>query len=244
MAVCVLVHGAWHGGWCWEKLQPLLEQAGHRTVAPDLPGSGRDPTPAAEVTLDRYVEAVVAVIEAQQQPVVLVGHSLAGLTITPVAEAVPDRLRALVYLTAQLLPEGQSLLDWRAGKPPTLISQNRVMSDDGLTSTIRPEALVEIFYGGCDPADAEAAVARLRPQAMAPSTVPMRCSAERYGRVPRYYIECLQDKAIPIDDQRDMQAATPCRRVFTLDSDHSPFLSMPQRLAACIDEIARAEGGA
>ena len=242
MAVCVLVHGAWHGGWCWEKLQPILAAAGHRVVTPDLPGAGRDPTPAAEVTLDRYVDAIVAVVEAQEEPVILVGHSLAGLTITPVAEAIPDRIAALVYLTAQLIPEGMSLIDWRQGKPSTLIAENRVVAEDGITSTIRPEALVEIFYGDCAPEDARAAIDRLRPQPMAISTVPMRRSAARYGRVPRYYIECLQDRAIDIDDQRQMQAETPCKRVFTLDSAHSPFLSMPACLADCLDEIARAEG--
>ncbi len=244
MAVCVLVHGAWHGAWCWDRLRPELVAAGHRVVAPDLPGSGADPTPAAQVTLADYVATVVAVIEALDEPVVLVGHSLAGLTITPVAEAVPDRVRALVYLSAQLMPAGVSLAAWREGKPATLIAENRTMSDDGLTSTIRPEALTGIFYGDCSKADADWAISRLRPQPVAVYGTPVQRSEARWGRVPRYYIECLQDRAIPIADQREMLAATPCKRVIALDSAHSPFLSMPARLAACIDEVARAEGGA
>lgn len=241
MAVFVLVHGAWHGAWCWQKLLPHLEAAGHRAVALDMPGSGDDPLPAAEVTPEAYIARTVAAVEAQDEPVVLVGHSLGGLTITPVAEVVPDRIRALVYVTAYLLPAGQSLISWRQGRPETLLSANRVISPDGVTSSLRPEVLREVFYEDCDPAEAQAAIERLRPQAMSIYRAPMQTSPERFGRVPRYYVECLQDKAIPIADQRELVAAMPCRRVFTLDSSHSPFLSMPDRLAVCLDEVARSE---
>lgn len=242
MAVCVLVHGAWHGAWCWEKLVPQLEKAGHRAVALDMPGSGEDRTPVAEVDHDAYVARTVAAVEAQDEPVILIGHSLGGLTITPTAEAVPDRIRALVYVTAYLLPDGQSLVSWRQGRPDTLLSANRVIAPDGLTSTIRAEMLREVFYEDCSDADSQRAIDRLRPQAVSIYHAPMRSSASRFGRVPRYYVECLQDKAIPVADQRELVAALPCRRTFTLDSSHSPFLSMPERLAGCIDQVAKEVG--
>ena len=81
MATFVLIHGAWHGGWCWRKVVPHLEAAGHTVIAPDLPSHGDDPTPAAEVTLDDYVRRVCEILDAQDEPVVLVGHSMGGLLV-------------------------------------------------------------------------------------------------------------------------------------------------------------------
>lgn len=243
MAVCVLVHGAWHGAWCWDSFVPVLEGAGHRGIAIDLPGSGDDPTPAAEVTLEAYAARVVERISALDEPVILIGHSLGGLTLTPVAEAIPDRLRALVYVAAYLLPDGESLLSWRKGRPDTVLTANRVMSPDGLTVTLREGILTDLFYADCAPEAARRAISRLRPQPVAVYRAPMRVTPERFGRVPRYYVECVQDRAIPVEDQRELVAATPCRKVFSLDSSHSPFLSMPERLAECIDEVARLEPG-
>jgi len=86
MGIFVFIHGSGHGGWCWEKVSPLLRQAGHEVVTPDLPGSGNDHTPLRQVSLQSYVNWVGKTLDAQHQPVILVGHSLGGLTITQTAE--------------------------------------------------------------------------------------------------------------------------------------------------------------
>src|SRR5690242_4856292 len=106
MATFVMAHGAWHGGWCWTKVVPLLERAGHAAIAPDLPGHGADTTPAREVTLQAYTDRVCQVALAQAEPVVLVGHSMGGLVISQAAEQCPEAMRTLVYITAFLLPNG------------------------------------------------------------------------------------------------------------------------------------------
>jgi pimeloyl-ACP methyl ester carboxylesterase len=94
----VLVHGSWHGAWCWEKVTPLLEAAGHVAVAVDLPGHGEDRTPPGDVTLSDYTDRICDVVAAQSGPVVLVGHSMGGGAITQAAEPatarVPGRFRA------------------------------------------------------------------------------------------------------------------------------------------------------
>ncbi len=100
MATYVLVHGAWHGGWCWSKLVPLLEATRHRAIALDLPGHGNDKTPLAELSLDRYVACVSTAIGTIDEPVVLVGHSLGGTVISQTAEMHPDRILKLIYLCA------------------------------------------------------------------------------------------------------------------------------------------------
>jgi pimeloyl-ACP methyl ester carboxylesterase len=96
MAVFVLVHGAWHGAWCWERVLPLLEQRGHRVLAPDLPGMGRDPTPLAAITLDGWARFVVDLVGRQAEPVILVGHSRGGAVTSQAADRVPDRVAILV----------------------------------------------------------------------------------------------------------------------------------------------------
>jgi len=230
MSTFVLVHGAWHGGWCWEKIAPLLESRGHRVLAPDLPGHGSDRTPIADVSLDAYAARVREVIAAQPEPVVLVGHSMGGIVISAAAERIPERIRTLVYLAAFLVGEGETLLAAGADPGSALVG-NLVPSADGASVTVKPEVVVPAFYADCAPADAERARARLVPQASAPFTTPVLWTAARAGRVPRVYIACLRDRAISPAVQQRMYEARPCKSVLTLDTDHSPFYSTPEPLA-------------
>ncbi len=91
MSTFVLVHGAWHGGWCWQLSAPMLEQVGHRVLTLDLPGLGDDTTPVQNITLAAYSEAVARVVNAQPEPVILVGHSMGGVAITQAAELLPRK---------------------------------------------------------------------------------------------------------------------------------------------------------
>ena len=112
MTTFVLVHGASHGSWCWDKVVPLLEAQGHQVVAVDLPGNtyGEFDIPPAQVTLETYAQHVCKVLDQLDEPVVLVGHSLGGLTITQTAEYRPDKIRSLVYLTAVLIRPGEAFI--------------------------------------------------------------------------------------------------------------------------------------
>ena len=107
----VLVHGAWHGAWCWQLLTPLLEARGHQVIAPTLAGMGeRSGELSADITLDTHIDEVVDLLERQRvQNAVLVGHSYAGVVISGVADRVPHRLRRLVFLDAVIVENGQSL---------------------------------------------------------------------------------------------------------------------------------------
>ncbi|WP_413467230.1 alpha/beta fold hydrolase [Pleurocapsa sp. FMAR1] len=92
MSIYILIHGSWHGSWCWNKVATLLEQAGHKAIAPDLPSHGDDRTPIFEVTLQSYEDRVCEVVKAQTEPVILVGHSMAGIVITQAAEQCPAKI--------------------------------------------------------------------------------------------------------------------------------------------------------
>lgn len=232
MAVYVLIHGAWHGAWCWKKVAPLLEERGHTVVAPDLPGRGSDSTPLAELTLQAYVDRVCGVLDAQPEPAVLIGHSMGGAIITQTAEERPDKIRALVYLCAFLPRDGETVLGLAASEPASLVTQNLVVSDDQRSATLRGDSLRDAFYGDCSDEDAAWAASLLVPEALAPATTPLCTTEANWGRVPRIYIETLQDRALPPPLQQRMYTASPCERVITMDTSHSPFLSAPQQVAS------------
>jgi pimeloyl-ACP methyl ester carboxylesterase len=242
MSTFVLIHGAWHGAWCWEKVVALLEAEGHRVVAPDLPGHGSDQTPLSEVTLQGYADRICELLATEAEPVILVGHSMGGMAITQAAEACPERIQALVYLCAFLPSNGESLQYWAEQMGESLVAPNMVLADDQLTATVRDEFILEAFYGDCSSEAAELAKSRLQPQAVAPIVTPVSTSEEKFGRVRRHYIECLQDRAIPIAKQRAMQEALPCQSVLSMNTSHSPFLSTPEVLVASLISLADRSG--
>jgi len=234
MATYILVHGAWHGGWCWHRIVARLERAGQRVLAPDLLALGRDRTPAGSVSLADWADQIAALIDAQPEPVVLVGHSRGGIVLSEAAERRPAAIRVLVYVTAFLLEDGCSLQSAAAEEPESLVGPNLIVADDQRSVRIRDEAVRDIFYGECSDEDVALARALLVPEPTAPLGTPVRTSAANFGRVPRIYVECTRDRAMTLRSQRRMQAALPCRDTITLDTDHSPFLSRPDDLAAAL----------
>jgi pimeloyl-ACP methyl ester carboxylesterase len=224
----ILIAGAWHGAWCWHKLIPLLEHAGARVIAPDLPAAGAE--------LEDWATLVAGVVE-REPGCVLLGHSRGGAVISRVAELVPGSIRRLVYLSAYLLPDGESVAEEARRDAASLVAPNMLPVKRGLTCTIRAEVLRETFYGECTDEDFEYARTRLSPEPLRVLAAPVRITAERFGRVPRAYIETLRDRAVTPAAQRRMQSVLPCDPVFALDSDHSPFLSQPEALARILISI-------
>jgi pimeloyl-ACP methyl ester carboxylesterase len=240
MSRFLLVHGAWHGAWCWDKVVPLLEAKGHSVDVIDLPGHGRDLTPTAEVTLELHVERVCQALLTEPEPTVLVGHSMAGMVITQAAERCPAQLQALIYLAAYLPHDGQKLLDLAdmAEGASTHIRPNLVFSDDHRSATLKPAAIRGAFYNDCLAVEIERATRLLVPQATQPFAAVVHTTEEHFGRVPKAYIVCLEDHAVPTALQRRMLAELPCDKVVTLPTSHSPFISAPELLAAELDKVA------
>jgi pimeloyl-ACP methyl ester carboxylesterase len=229
MSRFVLVHGSWHGRWAWDRVAPMLSAAGHDVAAPDLPGRGEDPRDPAGISLTDHVDAVVEVLEASNGPAILVGHSFGGFVISHVAERVPERVVRLVYVAGFLLRPGETVLDVATSVPPT-IPHLDVREEEGVVSVLR-EAAPIVFYDDCSAEDARWATAQLVPEALAPRRTPARLTDERFGSVPRAYVETTNDRALAIGLQRRMHAALPCREVVAIASGHSPFLAVPEILA-------------
>lgn len=225
MTTYILVHGAWHGGWCWHRIVSNLRRASHRVLAPDLKALGVDRTPPGDVKLDTWADQIAALAASQPDPVVLVGHSRGGIILSEVAERIPERVRTLVYVTAFLLEDGQSLQDAADTDPESLVGRSIIVADDHKSASIRADAAREAFYGLCSNADVALAESLLVPEPLAPLVTPVHVTDARFGRVPRVYVECSNDRAITLAAQRRMQQVLPCRERITLDADHSPFFS-------------------
>lgn len=227
----VFVPGSFHGAWCWYKMQPLLEKAGHTSEAIDLPAHGLDATPVKDVTLETYVQAVCQVLEKYTGPVVLVGHSRAGIVISQVAERMPDKVDQLVYLCAFLIPNGESMVATALQDTGSVLVSNLIFNEPEGWHIPRASAYRDAFYHDCTPEDVYLSSHLLTPEPNAPVGTPLSLSAERYGKVEKRYVFTTQDRAITYDMQKKMVQRTPVDRVFELHTGHSPFLSQPAALA-------------
>jgi pimeloyl-ACP methyl ester carboxylesterase len=231
MSVYVLIHGAFHGGWAWDKITPLLEKEGHTVIAPDLPAHGKDNTPVTDITLQLYTDTVCQILDAQSEPVILVGHSLGGISISQAAEARPEKVKTLVYLAALLQQDGESASDVMSGDTDSIAPQHMVMAEDKSTVSIPIEAYRQVSYNTCSDEDVAWAAPFIVPEPTAPMSTPVHVTEERFGRIPRVYIETLRDKGVTPWLQKQMYTAVQCQKVISMDTDHSPFMSAPQELA-------------
>jgi pimeloyl-ACP methyl ester carboxylesterase len=233
----ILIHGAWQGAWAWDTMVPRLQAAGHHAIAVDLPGSGHNPMPPAEVNLERYAAHVAGIIDATTGPVVMVGHSMGGTAAAQACQLRPERIALAIFLAAFLLPNGMSVLDfYESNLEPWMQGAHKRVSYDetGMLSSIDPVSAVKVFYHKADRALAEAAARRLTPQPEGGRRSKLQLTTERFGTVPRVYIEARSDRSVHLPLQRRMQQMSPCLAVYGLDSDHAPQLSDPDALAALL----------
>jgi pimeloyl-ACP methyl ester carboxylesterase len=240
MATFILIHGAWHGGWSFDLIKPMLEAEGHQVIAPDLPGMGGSDAELAQVTLADWAEFTADLCRKSAQPVILAGHSRGGLVLSETAERAPHEIAALAYICAMMLPSGMSREQWRGKAEPNPAFRAIVQPmENGVATMIDRKRAAPIFAQLSPPQLVEQAFDRLMAEPDQPRLTALHLTAERYGIVPRHYIECLHDRTIPIADQRMMQLLQPCESVTTLDADHSPFLSRPRELADALLNIAK-----
>jgi pimeloyl-ACP methyl ester carboxylesterase len=230
----LLVPGAWHGSWCWERVAHELRGAGQEVICIDLRGCRAGE--ATRATLEQWADCVRDRVCAQEGPSILIAHSRGGIVISQVAEELPDRIQALVFVAGFLIGPGDSVLRVLRDEEASPFLECVSLSSDRTQWILNTERARDLFYGQCSEDDARAAVAQLGVEPAAPMMTPLRVSAERFGRVPRTYVECLRDRALPIALQRKMQSRFPCRAV-SLDTDHAPFLSAPDALSKALLEV-------
>lgn len=271
-AIFVLVHGGFHNHSVWDRVTPILEAQGFASLTLDLPGAGIhaiaptslgvrpfDPaafaaerSPMAGITQEERTQAVVALVREAASlsdgRVILLGHSAGGLTISAVAEQVPELLLAVVYLSGFMLPHGMQLLAMlRHETMSSALSSGLFLGDPVATGATRIHVgstdgayrsrLKATFYG--DASESEFAHAALQlhcDEPVAGAVTPSEITPGRFGTVPRHYIRCTQDCAIPLACQDHMittvdSAIGGKTTTHTLESSHSPFLSQPAALS-------------
>jgi pimeloyl-ACP methyl ester carboxylesterase len=223
----VLVHGAWHGAWCWERVVPLLDAASVPLVVVDLPSVSH-----GNATLHDDADYVRGAVDSVDGPVVLVGHSYGGAVIT--AAGVHPNVAHLVYICAFALEPGESVSTnaLTGGDEPNDLAAAVVLGDGVVT--VDPDRVVAAFFHDCEPEIAAAAAHRLRPQSFAALTGEVEVAAWR--EKPATYVVCTEDHALPVALQRSIAA----RIGESIDwpTSHSPFLSRPDLVADLLVELS------
>lgn len=237
----LLIHGAWQGSWAWGAWLPELAARGWTYKAVDLPGNGANPSRDAglEVSLQTYVDALSEALAAFDGPVVVVAHSGAGVPASQLAEALPERVACLVYIAGMMLPSGMGyaeLVDASATEVPNAggIAPYLQWNDEGSSTIVPPAAALEIFLHDCPAEAALQAAAKLTPQQESGRALLTTLSVERFGSVPRIYVEALRDRSVLLPLQRKMQALVPGAIVRSIDCGHVPQLARPAELAELV----------
>ena len=244
MATFVLVHPAWHGGWCWKKVTPLLRAQGHEVFTPTLTGLGeRSHLAHPLIGLETHICDVVNVLTYEDlSDVILVGHSNGGTLITAVADRVPERLAHLVYLDAWVPEDGQATIDLTAINFPRETLETRVRTEGygWLLPSLRPvpwDEFVRDVWLVTDEDDRRWMVERLGPTPFKTFTDPVRRTDPRAEALPRTYIRCLQNPSPAFDRFAEAARSTPGWRYRELATGHEPFVTMPRELADLLLEI-------
>jgi pimeloyl-ACP methyl ester carboxylesterase len=238
MATFLLVHGAWHGGWCWRRVVPHLRASGHEVFTPTLTGLGeRAHLLVPEVGLDTHVKDVLGVIEYEDlNEVVLVGHSYAGMVITSVAEAAPDRLAHLVYLDAWVPTDGQATFDLMPSETRDSLREAARVSGGGVS--MPPIFPLEVF-GITDEADARWVGSKLVSHPLKSYEDPAKLASGAARRLPRTYISCTGNPALgavfrPYAEQARTDEGWRHRELAT---GHDAMVTMPRELSNLLVEV-------
>lgn len=234
MKTFILIHGSWHSAWNWHRLIPILEKAGHKVIAMDLPGMGRDKTPIQEVRMKTTVEKICNLIDSLEEKAILVGHSKNGIMISQAAEYRPDKIEKLVYLAAYLVPNGKTQREYSVQDTKGWLKPYVTLHEDLNATTLQPEIFKEGLYHDCDDYITELARLILSHEPVESGITPLQLTDENFGKVPKVYIECTQDRAVTPFIQKKMYTETPCNKVYSMDTSHSPFFSKPDELAGIL----------
>ena len=239
MTMFLLIHGAWHGGWCWKKVTPLLRAAGHEVCTPTLTGLGaRAHLLSPDVTLETHVKDVVGVLEYEDfRDVVLVGHSYGGMVITAVADRAADRVANLVYLDAFVPQDGQAVADLVGPTFSAMLEEQARAEGEGWRVPAPPPAPER--WGVITEADVRWMRPRIGAHPLKAFQQPVRLTNPAAAALPRTFIYCT-DK--PAGDMFAPLAARlraePRWRYRDLATGHDAMVTAPQEVAALLLELA------
>ena len=235
----VLVHGAFQDASSWSAVADALAARGHDVVAVDLPGRDATGEAAQAVTLEAYVTTVGAAVAAADAPVILVGHSFGGITISGVAERMPERIDRLIFVAAYVPLSGEFMetLAFSDGDNG-FTAETFVIAEDYSHAEILAADQVRVFGQDADEAQSATLMASMIREPLAPIGSPVVLSEALFGTVPKAFIRTLQDGVVSTPLQTMMIDRAGITRVRDIDTGHLPYLSQPDELAALILDVA------
>jgi pimeloyl-ACP methyl ester carboxylesterase len=237
MATYLLVHGAWHGGWCWKRVTRLLRVAGHEVFTPTLTGLGeRDHLMSPDIGLDTHIQDVVGVLEYEDlRDVILVGHSYSGMVVTGVVDRIPERIAQLVYLDAFVPEDGKALIDYQPPETAELFREKTRTEGEGykLPAVIPPEAL-----GITDQADLAWVRPRVNPHPLKTKLDPVHLTNPRAARVPRTFIWCNDPANGPFEQFARRARGDKSWRYVELAAGHDAMITAPEKLSELLLSLA------
>ena len=233
MSKFLLVHGASHGAWCFEKLIKELQNKGHVAEAIDLPGHGNNKIPLEDVTLEKYSSEILTSLDS---PTIVLGHSMGGYPISLAAQTDPTYIKHLIYLTAFVPEDGKTLAELRKKVDRYPLTSVIRKTEDGLGFYIPKKYQKDIFYNDCSKQDIKLASEKLCIQGIKPQNTPIKLGVN-FKKVSKSYVSCLDDQTIPIELQEKLSESIPEENKYEIKSGHSPFFSRPADLADILEKI-------
>lgn len=227
----VLVHGAWQAPYVWDAVKADLINRGKKVIVVELPGHGLDNTATYTLSIDVYRDKVIEAIASVNEKVILVGHSMAGMVISAVAEKVPSKISNLVYIGAFLPTNGQALTDLAYSDPDSKLGPLLIPSADKLTLDVKADSLTYLFINDGTDVVKQQVINKYRAEPAIPFTSKVTLTNENFGSVNKVYIKTLQDIVISPGFQDRMIAAAGIKSVYTVNSSHSPFLAQPKAVS-------------
>lgn len=241
----VLIHGAWAGGWVWDTITPYLEARGFRVLAPDLPGCGARLGDPATASLTGCIDDLEQQLSAVAAPLLLVGHSGGGAVATQLAEAISERVVGVAYLAGMMLPSGTSFGEVVAEMVDDYPEASGIgpyleWEAEGQVSRVPAHAIRDIFLQDLSSAIAQQAIPRFGPQAEGSRALVPHWTPERFGQLPRLYVEARQDRSVVLPVQHQMQQLVPGAQVASLDTGHVPQVAAPESVADALAKFVSA----
>lgn len=229
----VIVHGAWSSAKDWHHVAGYLTSEGNNLITVNLPGHGSDETPISEISLQLYVYEVLKAI-GNETEVTLIGHSFGGIVISEVAELIAPQIKKLIYISAFVPKNGESLLSLAQTDSQSLVGKNLIVDESAGVASIVKDAITEVFLADAPKAVAEYVTNTMRPEPLVPLATPVNLTDANFGTLAKVYIHSENDLTIGYSLQQKMVKEAGISRTYTLPSSHTPFIVFPQVLSAII----------
>lgn len=235
----VLVPGAFEDVHVWDGVAAKLAADGYRVLPVNLPGRPSMPMALDKVSLDVYRDTVLGALAGETRPVLLVGHSFAGITISAVAEAAPEKIKTLVYVAAYLPKDGESLLTLAKQDRDAKIGPHLQIVEAMGIASVEYSARADLFANNAPDGLRKVLPDLIIDEPLAPLATPVHLTAARFGRTDKVYVHTALDQVVSPYLQNLMTAGTPVRLSFTVNTGHTPFLTDVAGLVSAIEKAGQ-----